>query len=285
MTEHSARRPLAFLEIVSLGLLVAMHSACLLVCVVPFSTTAVLLGLCGYLVRMWAITAGYHRYFSHRSYRTSRAFQLILAILGASAMQNGPIWWASWHRRHHQYTDQPRDPHSPKLAGFWYAHMGWILNPASTNPDLSNVRDLTRFPELRLVDKYKWAPIVTYAVGCYALAGASGLVWSFAVSTILVLHATALINSLGHAWGTRRYATRDTSRNNALLAVITLGEGWHNNHHHAMHLARQGRVWWELDPTYYGLRVLAWLRLVWSLREPRDKPILKVPHAAPIPSR
>jgi stearoyl-CoA desaturase (delta-9 desaturase) len=161
--------------------------------------------------------------------------------------------------------------------------MGWILNPDSTHPDLSNVSDLTRFPELCLVDKYKWVPIIAYALGCYALAGVSGLVWSFAVSTILVLHATALINSLGHAWGTRRYETRDTSRNNAFLAFITLGEGWHNNHHHAMHVARQGRLWWEFDLTYYSLRVLAWLRLVWALREPsraRSMKTLRVPVAS-----
>jgi stearoyl-CoA desaturase (delta-9 desaturase) len=255
-------------EILSLGLLVAMHAACLLVFFVPCSARVVELAVAGYLIRMFAITAGYHRYFSHRSFKTTRPVQLLLAIVGTTAMQNGPLWWASWHRYHHRHTDQPRDPHSPLQSNFWHAHMGWILSAESSAPDMSNVADLTRFAELRFLDQHKWLPIIAYAIGCFAIAGVPGLVWGFAVSTILVLHATALINSLGHVWGTRRYATADTSRNNALLAVITLGEGWHNNHHHAMSSTRQGFFWWEFDPTYYVLRVLASVGVVRALREP-----------------
>src|SRR4029078_5295809 len=156
--------------------------------------------------RMWAITAGYHRYFSHRSFKTSRAFQLVLAILGTSAMQNGPLWWASWHRRHHRFSDTPQDAHSPRMRGFWYAHMGWFLDGTHDEPDLSNVRDLTRYPELRFLDKHKWLPIVGYAFVCAGIAGLPGGVWGFCVPTILALHATMLINSLAHVWGRRRFA-------------------------------------------------------------------------------
>lgn len=248
-------------------LFVAMHLACLFVFVVPFAPKLVALAVFGYLLRMFAITAGYHRYFSHRSYKTSRAFQFVLAFLGTTAMQNGPLWWASWHRRHHKHSDTPLDAHSPAHGGFWHAHVGWFLNGSHDEPDFSNVKDLARFPELRFLERHKWMPIVAYAVACFAIAGWGGLVWGFVVSTIAVLHFTALINSLAHVWGSRRFATNDDSRNNALLAVFTLGEGWHNNHHEQMNVARQGVRWWELDVSYYALRVLAVVGVVWDIRE------------------
>ncbi|HKU37561.1 MAG TPA: acyl-CoA desaturase [Polyangiales bacterium] len=248
-----------------------MHAACLLVFVVPFSLPVLALALGSYLLRMWAITAGFHRYFSHRSFKTSRAFQFLLGLLGTSAMQNGPIWWASWHRHHHRFTDEPRDVHSPLQHGFWHAHMGWILASDSDRPDTSNVNDLTRFPELCWLDRHKWLPMVAYGIGCFAIAGVSGLVWGFVVSSVLVLHATAFVNSVGHIWGTRRYATLDTSRNNLLIALITLGEGWHNNHHHAQYSARQGFRWWEIDLTYYVLWALERIGVIWDVRAPSTK--------------
>jgi stearoyl-CoA desaturase (delta-9 desaturase) len=283
MPEQLLKRPFSSAEVLSMSLLAAMHAACLLVFLVPFSSKVLILAIGGYVLRMWAITAGYHRYFSHRSFKTSRVFQFLIAVLGTSAMQNGPLWWASWHRYHHRYTDQPRDPHSPLQSGFCHAHMGWILGAESSYPQLSNVTDLLRFPELRALDRFKWLPIIAYAVACFAIAGAAGLVWGFVLSTVVLLHATALINSVGHVWGTRRYDTPDTSRNNALLAVITLGEGWHNNHHHAMHSTRQGFFWWEFDPTYYSLRVLTWLGVTWDLREPSER-MRRGPLAVPAPS-
>jgi stearoyl-CoA desaturase (delta-9 desaturase) len=255
-------------EHLSLALLFGMHAACVLVFFVPFSPGVVALCVGGYLLRMWAITAGYHRYFSHRAFKTSRVFQFLLALIGTSAMENGPIWWASWHRHHHRFADMPEDLHSPTQRGFWHAHMGWVLSTESDHPDTSNVEDLKRFPELRLLDRHKWLPLIGYAVACYAIAGAAGLVWGFALSSVLVLHATALINSLGHLHGSRPYATHDTARNNPLLALITLGEGWHNNHHHAQSSARQGFLWWEIDLTYYALTVLSWFGIVWELRKP-----------------
>jgi stearoyl-CoA desaturase (Delta-9 desaturase) len=256
-------------DTLSIVLLVAMHLSVLFVFVVPFSASVVLLAVGGYLLRMFAITGGYHRYFSHRTFKTSRAFQLVLAVLGTMSMQNGPLWWASWHRRHHKHSDTPLDPHSPALRGFWNAHLGWVLDPVELQRrDLSNVKDLSRFPEIRFLDRHKWFPLVLYAAGCFAIAGWSGLVWGFVVSTIALFHATMLINSLAHVWGTRRYATADTSRNNALLALITLGEGWHNNHHHHMSSARQGFFFWEIDVTYCVLKVLERLGIVWDVREP-----------------
>jgi stearoyl-CoA desaturase (delta-9 desaturase) len=253
---------------VSLVLFVAMHLACLLVIVYPPTWPLVLLALGSYVVRMWAITVGFHRYFAHCSFRTSRTFQLVLALLGTTAMQNGPIWWASWHRRHHKHVDTPDDPHSPPVFGFWHAHMAWVFDPKNDETDLSNVRDLTRFPELRLLDRFDWVPLVAYALVCYAIAGSAGVVWGFVVSTIAVDHATFFINSLAHMWGSRRYDTPDRSRNNPLLAALTLGEGWHNNHHFYMSSARQGFFWWEIDMSYYTLELLSWLRVVRDLRKP-----------------
>jgi len=247
---------------------VMVHLACGLVVVYPPTPPLVMLAVGSYLLRMWAITVGYHRYFSHHSFRTTRAFQLVLAAIGATAMQQGPLWWASWHRRHHKYSDTPADPHSPIVRGFWHAHVGWVFDGTHDAPDLSNVRDLTRFPELRFLDRHSWMPLVVYAAGCFAVAGMAGVVWGFLVSTIAVVHATFLINSLAHVWGSRRYDTADQSRNNALLAVLTLGEGWHNNHHYYMSSARQGFFWWELDASYYSLLLLARLGVVSNVRVP-----------------
>ncbi|HEY4015425.1 MAG TPA: acyl-CoA desaturase [Polyangiaceae bacterium] len=257
------------MEHLSNVLFVGMHLAVLLAFVVPSSWLVRGLALGSYGVRMWAITAGYHRYFAHRSYKTGRVFQLFLAILGSTAMQNGPIWWASVHRRHHRYADREGDPHSPVGRGIWYAHIGWNFDRTRPAADeRSNVSDLTRFPELRFVDRHNWLPLVAYAVACFALGGLPALLWSFVISTVAVFHCTMLINSLGHVWGSRRYATSDQSRNNALLAVLTLGEGWHNNHHKCRSSARQGFLWWEVDVTYYVLRALGWMGVIWNIREP-----------------
>lgn len=256
-------------EHVSNVLFVVIHLSVVFAFFVPVSWKVVALALVGYAVRMWAITAGYHRYFAHRAYKTSRSFQLVLAILGATCMQNGPIWWASVHRRHHKDSDGPDDPHSPVRRGFLHAHIGWVFDRSRPAPiDRSNVRDLTRYPELCWVDRHDWVPLAGYAVMCFAVGGASGLVWGFVVSTLVVFHATMLINSLAHVWGSRRYETADQSRNNPLLALLTLGEGWHNNHHHYMSSARQGFYWWEIDLTYYVLQLLARVRVVWGIREP-----------------
>jgi stearoyl-CoA desaturase (Delta-9 desaturase) len=252
----------------TLAFFVAMHLACLLVFVYPPTWPLVLLMLGSYALRMWAVTVGLHRYFAHRSFQTSRAFQLVLGVLGATAMENGPIWWASWHRRHHKHVDTPQDPHSPLINGFWYSHAGWVFDTKNDQTDYSNVSDLMSFPELRWVDRYASVPLIAYALGCYAIAGMPGVVWGFVVSTMLVNHATFFINSLAHTWGSTRYKTSDTSKNNLWLALLTFGEGWHNNHHFYMSSARQGFFWWEIDLSYYSLKVLGWLRIVHSIRTP-----------------
>jgi len=217
--------------------------------------------------RMFGVTGGYHRYFSHKTYRTSRAFQFVLAWLGASATQKGPLWWAGLHRRHHRFADGPGDTHSPR-SGFYYAHQGWIFDPRWNATPIELIPDFARYPELRWLNRWHFVPPVALAVACFAIGGWSGLFWGFFLSTTVLWHATYCVNSFAHVFGTRRYDTPDTSRNNWWIALLTLGEGWHNNHHHYMACARQGFRWWEVDVTYYALRGLAAVGLIWDLREP-----------------
>jgi len=234
-----------------------------------------------YAIRMFGVTAGYHRYFSHRSYRTSRPMQLVLAVLAMSSSQKGVIWWASHHRAHHKYSDQPGDVHSVLREGFLWSHLGWILSPAYEEVDHERVRDLARYPELVWLDRHWLVPPVALGVGSFVVGGWFGLVWAFLVSTVLLWHGTFTINSLAHMFGRRRYATGDNSRNSAILAFITLGEGWHNNHHYYQRSVRQGFFWWEFDPTYYVLCVLRALGLVWDLHAPPPH-IVAGTHAKPL---
>ncbi len=230
-----------------------------------FTWQGVLVAALSYLPRMFFVTGAYHRYFSHRSYKTSRWFQLVLALGAMSTSQKGVLWWAAHHRVHHKLSDEPGDLHSVKQSGFWWAHMGWILSRDLEGTDLRRVRDFARYPELLWLDRY-WV-VVPVAVGVitYLLGGWFGLVWAFLLPQALVWHGTFTINSLSHVFGSRRYRTSDDSRNNALLALITLGEGWHNNHHHYQVATRQGFFWWEFDVTYYCLRALAAVGLIWDL--------------------
>jgi stearoyl-CoA desaturase (delta-9 desaturase) len=257
-----------------------MHLACLGVIWVGVSPVAVGAAVALYLLRMFAITGFYHRYFSHRTFKTSRGVQFAFALLGASAVQRGPIWWAAHHRHHHAHSDRPEDVHSPLQRGFLWSHMGWFLSRRHFAPDLGRVRDLLRYPELRWLDRFDILVPFALAVGLLALGGVlearwpslgtSGgqmLVWGFFISTVACYHGTYTINSLCHVWGRRRYQTGDDSRNNLLLALITLGEGWHNNHHRYPSSARQGFYWWEIDLTYYGLRLLAALGLIRDLKQ------------------
>ncbi|MDE2149411.1 MAG: acyl-CoA desaturase [Gammaproteobacteria bacterium] len=217
---------------------------------------------------MFAITAGYHRYFAHRAFKTGRAFQFVLGFLAQSSVQSGLIWWAAKHREHHRYSDTPRDVHSPRQYGFWFSHLGWIFNQEAVAVDDATVSDLTRYPELRWLEKHYYAPPLALAALVLALSGWSGLVVGFFWSTALLYHFTFSINSLTHMFGRARYLTGDESRNNWWLALPTMGEGWHNNHHYCMASARQGFYWWEVDLTYYILRALAVLGVVWDLRLP-----------------
>jgi stearoyl-CoA desaturase (delta-9 desaturase) len=227
-----------------------------------------------YWLRIFAIGAGYHRYFSHRAYTTSRAFQFVLALMSQTTTQKSVIWWASKHRHHHLHSDTGEDVHSPRHHGFIYSHLGWIFARRHDGPDLAKVTDLTRYPELMWLHKYEQAPAIVLALLCFLIAGWSGLVVGFLWSTVLVYHATFCINSLAHVSGRKRYVTGDDSRNNWLLAVFTMGEGWHNNHHAYQSSVRQGFKWWEIDPTYYLLRALSWIGLVWGLKTPPE-PVLR----------
>ncbi len=228
---------------------------------------AVILGVVLYFGRMFCITAGYHRYFSHRSYRLGRVPQFLLAFGGTTAVQKGPLWWAGHHRDHHRYTDTNRDPHSPQ-KGFWWAHVGWILCDAYGDTDLDAIDDFAKYPELRWLNDHDWVGPWSLAIACLLIAGWSGLVVGFFASTVLLWHATFCVNSVAHVMGRRRYATSDTSRNTWFVALLTGGEGWHNNHHHYPACARQGFRWWEYDPTYWLLRIGSMLHIVHDLRQP-----------------
>jgi stearoyl-CoA desaturase (Delta-9 desaturase) len=247
---------------------VLVHLGCFAAIWSGVTYDALIIGAILYWVRMFAIGAGYHRYFSHRAYSTSRAFQFILAFLAQSSAQKGVLWWAAKHRHHHLHADTQQDVHSPEHKGFVYSHLGWIFMRQHDATELAKVADLARFPELRWLQKFELVPPFTVGLLCFLLAGWSGLVVGFLWSTVLVYHATFCINSLAHVRGRKRYLTGDESRNNWLLAIFTMGEGWHNNHHAYQSSVRQGFRWWELDATYYILKALAWLGVVWDLKMP-----------------
>lgn len=249
---------------------VLVHLACLGAIWTGVPTQAIWVAVALYVVRMWAITGGYHRYFSHRSYKTSRVFQFFIAFLGQTSAQRGVIWWSAVHRHHHLYSDTPQDVHSPRHHGFLYAHAGWIFNPQNWKPDYGTVKDLTKYPELMLLDRFTYTPAFVLALGLWLWGGWPMLVVGFFWSTVALYHGTFFINSLAHELGSQRYLTGDDSRNNFFLALITLGEGWHNNHHHYQSSTRQGFRWWEIDISYYVLKMMSWTRLVWDLRAPPE---------------
>ena len=248
-----------------------VHLACLAAFYTGVTWSAVAVCAALFWLRMFGVTAGYHRYFSHRSYKTSRAFQFVLAVLGTLAVQKGVLWWAGNHRVHHKYSDQEEDVHSPIQRGFWWSHVGWILAPDFEKTLFDRIPDMAKYPELRWLDKHYLVPPVALAVLLYLVGGATWLVWGFFVSTTLLWHSTFTINSLAHVWGTRRYETGDASRNNVWLALLTMGEGWHNNHHRYMNSVRQGFFWWEIDLSYYVLVVLSWFGVIWDLHQPPRK--------------
>jgi stearoyl-CoA desaturase (delta-9 desaturase) len=235
---------------------------------VPFAWRWAALAAALYLVRMFAITAGYHRYFAHRTFRTSRAFQLVLAALGGTAAQRGALWWAAHHRDHHRWSDAAEDVHSPLRRGFFWAHVGWILSRRHHATKLERVKDLARYPELRFLDRHHYVPPVVLAVGLFLAGGWPALLWGFFVSTVLLWHGTFAINSVAHVLGRRRYETGEGSRNSFALALLTLGEGWHNNHHFYPASTSQGFFWWELDVSFLVLRALAGVGIVSGLRTP-----------------
>ena len=247
---------------------VLVHLACVAALWTGVTYDALVLCFLLYWLRIFAIGAGYHRYFSHRAYRTSRAFQFALAVLSQSTAQKSVLWWASKHRHHHLHSDTETDVHSPRHKGFVYSHLGWIFSRKNDVADLVKVADFARYPELMWLHKHELVPPAVLALLSVLIAGWSGLVVGFFWSTVLVYHATFCINSLAHVRGRRRYVTGDDSRNNWLLALFTMGEGWHNNHHAYQSSVRQGFRWWEIDATFYLLKALSWTGLVWDLKTP-----------------
>jgi stearoyl-CoA desaturase (delta-9 desaturase) len=247
---------------------VLVHLACIAAVWSGITWQAVALCVALYWLRIFAIGAGYHRYFAHRAYATSRAFQFILAFLAQTSAQKSVLWWAAKHRHHHLHSDTGQDIHSPRHKGFLYSHVGWIFARRNGAVDLVKVADLAHFPELMWLHKLELLPAIALGGLTFLLAGWPGLVVGFFWSTVLVYHATFCINSLAHVRGSKRYVTGDDSRNNWLLALFTMGEGWHNNHHAYQSSVRQGFRWWEVDPTYYMLRALSSLGLVWDLKTP-----------------
>lgn len=256
-----------------------LHLGCLGVIWTGWSWTAVGIAVALYFVRMFAVTGFYHRYFCHRAYRTSRAGQFIFGVIGLTAVQRGPLWWAAVHRHHHAHSDEEHDAHSPHCKGFLWAHIGWLTSSRNFPTDYGLVRDLVKYPELRFLNRFDLiGPLLLVsllaALGIALEKFAPGLgtgpwqliVWGFFISTTVLFHATCAVNSFAHTLGRKRFETGDESRNSLLLALITLGEGWHNNHHHFQASARQGFYWWEIDISYYVIRLLALTGLVWDVR-------------------
>src|ERR1700704_4117033 len=258
-----------------------MHLACLLVIWTGVSAVAVATCLALYVIRMFAITAGFHRLLAHRTYRTSRIFQFLMAFTGTASYQKGPLWWSAHHRRHHLHADTAKDLHSPLTHTLWRSHVGWFLSRNSQVTEWKLITNLSKYRDLRFLDRFYSLPPILLAVAVFLSGlglqryapglGTTGwqmLVWGFFVSTVLLYHGTFTVNSLAHVFGTRRFATEDNSRNNFFVALITLGEGWHNNHHHYPTSERQGFFWWEYDVSHYTLKALSWLGIVWDLRAP-----------------
>jgi stearoyl-CoA desaturase (delta-9 desaturase) len=270
----TAARPLSIplpngarISVVGVTPFAIMHLLAFGIFFVPFKWSYAITCVALVFGRMFWVTAGYHRYFSHRSFKTSRVFQFVIAFMAMTSAQKGVLWWAAHHRHHHRFSDQEEDLHSPTLFGFLWSHIGWIVSDRYNDTRTNYIADFAKFPELRWLNKYHWVPPATLGVSLYLIGGLPLFLWGFVLSTVLLWHDTFTINSLSHLFGTVRYKTTDTSKNNWFLALLTLGEGWHNNHHHFMASARQGFFWWEIDITYYTLEALSLVGLVWELRQ------------------
>ena len=282
-THPSQMRKEAPINIVASIPFMFVHIGCVLVLWTGVSTTAVAIGLVTFAVRMFSLTGGFHRYFCHKTYKTSRAFQFILAAVGTSAAQMGPLWWAGHHRHHHAHADTGEDVHPPGVKGFSWAHAGWIMSPTNWPVRWNLVRDFAKYRELVWLDNYHYVAPISLVVGLYGLGswmesnypslGATPpqlVVVGFFISTTILYHVTFAVNSFGHTFGSRRYETGEGSTNSMLLALLTGGEGWHNNHHRYPNSERQGFYWWEVDSTHYVIVVLSWLGLVWDVQGPSN---------------
>lgn len=268
LAPREPKRKISGMDLAGSAPFLLIHVSCLAAFMVGWDARALALCAIFFFVRKFGITGGYHRYFSHRSYKMGRVTQFIIAWLGTMATQKGPLWWAAHHRHHHRYSDTDQDIHSPTRDGFWWAHMGWIMSGRYDETNFNAIPDFARYPELRWLNKYHMVPPLALAVFCYLVGGITGLVWGYSVSTVMLWHTTFFINSACHLFGKQRFPSNDTSRNSLILALVTMGEGWHNNHHYYQASVGQGFYWWEIDMTKYILKFLSWIGLVWDLRSP-----------------
>jgi stearoyl-CoA desaturase (delta-9 desaturase) len=275
--QPEARPPHAQIQWVRSIPFLLVHALPLLVFVTGVTTTSLVLFAVTYFGRMFFVTSTYHRYLAHRAFRLGRAAQFVFVFGALTAAQKGPLWWAGHHRSHHKYSDTTRDIHSPR-DGFWWSHVGWILSDRYNETPYDDIKDFAKYPELRWLNKHDWIGPWTLAVACWLIGGWSGLVVGFFASTVLLWHTTFIVNSLAHVFGHRRYETEDTSRNSLLIALVTGGEGWHNNHHRYQSSARQGFRWWQIDTTYYVLWLLARVGIVKDLR-PVPQRVIDEPRA------
>lgn len=272
MSAVSVRRPSWAVRAGRVGFsllpLVAVHALLLAAPFVEFTLVSFVILFVVTRVAGLGITVGFHRLLAHHAFKTSRLTRFLIAAAGCTALQKGPLWWVVHHREHHRHSDQEGDPHSPVRDGFWYAHHGWLVVKDRTHPDFSSVRDLSKYPELYWLDRLWMIPGMLSAGTCYLIGGLPGLVWGFGLGTVLVFQVTFAVNSLGHLVGRQRFATGDGSRNNFVLGILGMGDGWHNNHHRAPSSAMHGFAWYEIDQSYAVIRLLRAVGLAWDVRQP-----------------
>jgi stearoyl-CoA desaturase (delta-9 desaturase) len=261
-----------------------VHVLCFAVVLTGITWTALGLFVALFFGRAFFVTAGYHRYFSHKTYKLNRFWQFVFAFMAESTAQKGVLWWAGNHRHHHRYSDTEQDLHSP-LKGFWWSHVGWILADKYKPTPTDAIKDFAKYPELRFINKHDWIAPWAFGVLAFAIGGWSGLVVGFFWSTVLLWHSTFLVNSAAHVFGRRRYETSDTSRNSLIIALLTGGEGWHNNHHHYQGSCRQGFFWYEIDPTWYVLKAMSWVGIVKDMKSPPRRVLHPEPLPEPEPER
>jgi len=259
------------------------HIACFAFIYTGVSFVAVMTAFAMYVIRGIGVTGGYHRLLAHRAFKTSRFVQFLFALAGSLAVQGGPIWWVSHHRSHHRDTDTDEDIHSPVTRGMWKAHMGWMITDEAFNENGANSRDLHKFAELKFLQRYYVWLVVLEMIGLFGFgsiwawvfpeSGTSGLqmlVWGFFISTVFTWHVTFMVNSVCHRYGSQPYDTKDASTNNFFVGVLGFGEGWHNNHHYYPNSARHGLRWWQLDTTWWLIRLLQVLGIVSEPKLPKE---------------
>jgi len=251
-----------------------VQCSALLIFFVSFSWGLIALSAVSHFIRAIGLTLSFHRYFAHRAFQMNRLARFVWAFIGTAAMQKGPLWWAGHHVNHHRYADRDGDPHSPMVSGVYYAHIGWFLNDTKHEhlpPSNPVMRDFAKAPEIVWLNSWFWFPPLLLAIAMFLIGGMPWLIWGFCLPTMTLAHATFAINTVNHMFGSRRFDTIDESRNNALTAFFAVGEGWHNNHHRYQRSARNGFYWWEFDLTWYVIRLMQMVGLVWDVKTVPDR--------------